>query len=133
GFTIRGEETKSVDMESLCSALGVESVKKVDPYDLTELKSVLVEEINRPESSVIIAEAPCVLHRRREKSSEKPFLIEEETCMGCKTCLQIGCPAIEWQEGENGKGKARINCPLCTGCAVCAQLCKKSAIQRKDE
>jgi indolepyruvate ferredoxin oxidoreductase alpha subunit len=133
GFTIRGEETKSVDIESLCSALGVDSVKKVDPYDLAQLKSVLVEEINRPEPSVIIAEAPCVLHRRREKASEGPFSIEEETCVGCKTCLQIGCPAIEWQEGENGKGKARINHPLCTGCSLCAQLCKKTAILRKDE
>jgi indolepyruvate ferredoxin oxidoreductase alpha subunit len=133
GFTIRGEETKSVDMRTLCSALGVTSVKKVNPYDLTELKSVLAEEINRPEPSVIIAEAPCVLHRWREKSSEGPFMIEEDTCVGCKTCLQVGCPAIEWQEGENGKGKASINKPLCTGCAVCAQLCKKTAIQRKDE
>ena len=133
GFTIRGEATKSVDMETLCRALGVTSVKKVNPYDLTEITSVLAEEINRPDPSVIIAEAPCVLHRRREKSSEGPFMIEENTCVGCKTCLQIGCPAIEWQEGENGKGKARINHPLCTGCAVCAQLCKKTAIQREHE
>ena len=133
GFTIRGEETKSVDIASLCSALGVDSVNKVNPYNLDEIRSVLTEEISRPEPSVIIAEAPCVLHRRREKFSEGPFMIEENTCVGCKTCLQVGCPAIEWQEGENGKGKARIIYPLCTGCAVCAQLCKKTAIQRKDE
>ena len=41
GFTIRGEETKSVDIASLCSALGVDSVKKVNPFNLDEIKSVL--------------------------------------------------------------------------------------------
>jgi len=133
GYTIRGEMTKSVDISSLCSALGVDHVTKVNPYDLEQLDSVLKEEINRPEPSVIIAEAPCILHRRGGKPSEKPLMVNENKCVGCKTCLQIGCPAIEWRKEEENEGKAFINQVLCTGCNLCAQICKKAALTGESE
>lgn len=133
GYTVRGEKTKSVDIGSLCSALGVDHVVKVDPSDLKELDSVLKEEIHRQEPSVIIAEAPCVLHRRDKKPSEKPLMVNESTCVGCKACLQIGCPAIEWRKEENNKGKSFINQVLCVGCKICAQICKKDAITGGNE
>jgi len=132
GYTIRGEETKSVDISTLCSALGVDHVKKVNPYDLEQLDSVLKEEIHRPEASVIIAEAPCVLQRRDKKPLGKPLMVDESKCSGCKTCLQIGCPAIEWRKGENKKGKSFINQVLCVGCDMCAQICKEDAITREN-
>ena len=37
---------------------------------------------------------------------------------GCKSCLRIGCPAI-----ENIGGTIRINKELCVACGVCKQLC----------
>ena len=127
GYTLRGEETKSTDYESLCSALGIEHVVRVNPYDLKQIETVLKEEINRPEPSVILSDAPCVLYRRGKKPGDRPLKVIEADCVGCKACLQIGCPAIEWHKQEKG-GKAFINQVLCTGCSVCAQLCNAGAI-----
>jgi indolepyruvate ferredoxin oxidoreductase alpha subunit len=133
GYTIRGEETRKVDLASLCGALGVDQVRKVNPYDLQELALIISEEINRPQPSVIIAEAPCVLHPTARRSSDGTCMVNAETCVGCRGCLQLGCPAIEWRPGENKSGKACISDNLCTGCSVCAQVCPKTAIIREHE
>ncbi len=130
GYTLMGEPTKSVDYRALSSALGIDHVCTVNPYDLQELERVITAEINRPEPSVIVSEAPCVLHRRDKTSREAPFAVAAEECIGCKACLQIGCPAIEWRPGEP-RGTAFINPALCNGCTVCAQVCKKDAIRQQ--
>ncbi len=128
GRTVQGEKTKKVDLASLCGALGIDHVRKVNPYDLDGLAAVLQEETARPEPSVIIAEAPCVLLRKGGPPPESLFMVHEETCVGCRGCLQLGCPAIEWKPGENKSGKSHINESLCVGCALCAQVCPKEAI-----
>ncbi len=128
GRTVQGEKTKKVDLASLCGALGIDHVRKVNPYDLDGLAAALQEETARPEPSVIIAEAPCVLLRKGGPPPESLFMVHEETCVGCRGCLQLGCPAIEWIPGENKSGKSHINESLCVGCALCAQVCPKEAI-----
>lgn len=130
GFTLMGKPAKQLDYGVLCRALGIEHVRTVNPYDLDQVKNVIEEEVNRPEASVILAQAPCVLHRREFKGPGQAFRVDAEACIGCKACLQIGCPAIEWHSDEGAKGTAFINA-LCTGCTVCAQICKKSAIKAK--
>lgn len=128
GFTLMGKPAKQLNYEVLCRALGIDHVRTVNPYDLNQVQAVIQEEVNRPEASVIIAQAPCVLHRREFKSPGPVYTINPEACIGCRACLQIGCPAIEWQPDEGKKGTAYIN-GLCTGCGVCAQICKKTAIE----
>ncbi len=83
-----------------------------------------------PEPSVVITNRPCVLIKREGIfTSGAPLTIDQENCSGCKACLKIGCPAIEWQPGADaGKGKACIDPNLCNGCQVCGQLCKFDAI-----
>jgi len=133
GFTIRGEKTKKVDLAALCGALGVDHVRKVNPYNLDELAAALTEETGRPEPSVIITEAPCVLLRKGSKAAAALFMVHEETCVGCRGCLQLGCPAIEWRPLDAKSGKSHINESLCVGCALCAQVCPKEAIVKTDE
>jgi indolepyruvate ferredoxin oxidoreductase alpha subunit len=58
------------------------------------------------------------------------LIVEVDKCTGCRACLKIGCPAIEWRPGGGKKGKAYIDPLLCTGCDVCRQLCKFEAIGR---
>jgi indolepyruvate ferredoxin oxidoreductase alpha subunit len=128
GFTLMGQPAKQVNLEMLCRALGIEHVRKINPYDLAQVKSVVQEEVNRPEASVILSEAPCVLHRREFKPAGPPLTVDQSACVGCRACLQIGCPALEWHT-DGDKGTAFITRGLCTGCTVCAQICKKEAIR----
>jgi len=137
GYTAKGEATSMVDYEQIVRSLGVKHVRKVNPYDLLRTMETIREESNRDDASVVITEnAPCLLHRREKNSFKHPyFVVEEEFCRGCKQCLDIGCPAISWQEeegvtrdGKKRKGRVVINKPQCPGCGLCAQVCKFDAI-----
>jgi indolepyruvate ferredoxin oxidoreductase alpha subunit len=130
GYTLMGEEAFQVDFPSLVRALGVRHVRSVDPYDIDETRRAIEEEMNRPEPSVIITNRPCVLIKRPGifKRGE-PVLVDQDVCKGCKACVKLGCPAIVWQTGSDGKGKAFIEPLLCSGCDVCVQLCKFMAIK----
>ena len=139
GFTLQGEEAFQVDLVKLAKALGVKHVKVVNPYQLAATERVIKREIQRPEPSVIIARAPCVLSRRERAVTGKAFFVNPESCTGCRACLRLGCPAIEWvkEEGMNAKGKKRkgrafIDRFLCNGCTLCEQICKWGAIKESN-
>ncbi len=133
GFTLMDEPTNRIDFPLLCKALGVKHIRVINPLDLDQTRRVLQEEMNRPEPSVIITDKPCVLVKREGVFQKGPlYTVEVEKCTGCRACLKIGCPAIEWRPAGDGtrKGKAFIDPLLCTGCDVCRQLCKFDAIGR---
>ena len=121
GYNIKGDPAAAVDLEALCKAVGIRRVTVVDPYDLKEVTRVLKEELAAEEPSVIISRRPCALLKYVK---HKPALhVEPEKCIGCKSCLGIGCPAISLREG-----KAVIDGTQCVGCGVCTSLCPKGAI-----
>ncbi len=128
GHTLMGEPTKRVNFFDLCRALGVESVREADPYDFEVLQTMIKEEIARPGPSVIITNRSCVLMPKR--IAETPYTVLADVCDGCSACFRIGCPAIAASEEktEDGKNKAIIDPLLCTGCSLCAQVCKPEAI-----
>jgi len=139
GFTARGEPTHMVDYEELGKALGVKSIRKINPYNIQQTMEVVKEEMEKDEPSLIICEnSPCIMLRRAkplEKFAHPVYVINKEKCRGCKMCLEIGCPAISWEEGEGmtvdghkRKGTVFINKDICVGCEVCAQICKFDAI-----
>ncbi|HET6420311.1 MAG TPA: indolepyruvate ferredoxin oxidoreductase subunit alpha [Geobacteraceae bacterium] len=130
GYTLTGEETFQVDFSSLVRSLGVKNIRAIDPYNLEETEKAITEEMNRPEPSVIITSRPCVLIKRPGVFKRgAPLEIDPEICKGCRECVKLGCPAIVWQTGSGGKGKAFIDTLLCGGCDVCTQLCKFMAIR----
>ena len=130
GYTLSGKPATEVDLAALCRVLGIRHVQVVDPNDLAATRQALTEEMARPEPSVIITSRPCCLIKDVERFTPGPVLtIDQERCTGCRACLRLGCPAIEWQPAPDGKkGKARIDPLLCNGCTVCRQLCKFDAI-----
>jgi indolepyruvate ferredoxin oxidoreductase, alpha subunit len=131
GYTLMNDPTHSVDLPAICKALGVRHVRTINPFDLQETRSVIQEEMNRDEPSVIITDKPCVLVKREGVFTRGPLLkVDEQTCSGCRACLKLGCPAIEWRPNDGKIGKAFINPLLCTGCDVCRQLCSFDAIGR---
>ncbi len=128
GFTLMGEPTRSVNFVELAKALGVESVHEVDPYDYKGMLDTIEAEIGRPGPSVIITNRPCVLMPKR--IMDRPFMVVAEDCNGCSACFRIGCPAIapSKEMTKHNRPKAVIDPVLCTGCTLCAQVCKPEAI-----
>ena len=126
GFNLKGDPCTKIDLESLCKAVGIRRVRVVDPYDLAQCDTVLKEELAADEPSVIISRRPCALLKYVKHN--KPVVIDSAKCVGCKSCMKIGCPAISM-----ANGKAVIDNTLCTGCGVCTQLCKLGAISNSKE
>jgi indolepyruvate ferredoxin oxidoreductase alpha subunit len=143
GMTLQGNPGAVVDIEAVCRAVGVKHVYSVDPHDMPSTEKVLKREVNRPEPSVIITKYPCVLLPEMKKRRDKPlYYVITEKCTGCRACLKLGCPAIEWvpltedeaaEQGfrEKQKGYSRINPVLCDGCRQCFHVCKFKAIKKK--
>ncbi|HET6580486.1 MAG TPA: indolepyruvate ferredoxin oxidoreductase subunit alpha [Methanoregula sp.] len=125
GITACGAESPAVSLEALCRACGVSFVESVNPYDITGMVTVLEEAKKRKGVKVIIAKQMCVISARRAGIKRGRYRVNPEICTGCGTCVRFGCPAIEFTDE-----KALVN-DLCSGCAVCAQLCPTGAIVRE--
>lgn len=126
GKNLRGEPAGKIDLEALCRALGFNRVTVVDPYNLAEVDRVLKEELAVKEPSIIISRRPCVMIKGTVHKA--PLSVKEDKCVGCKACMQIGCPAVAF----HGK-KAAIDPTLCIGCEVCTQMCKFGALVGNEE
>ena len=126
GYTIRGEETRQVNLLALCRSLGIEHVVVADPFDLKEFERVVREETERDEVSVIIAQRPCALLKRFKYTGK--CVINSEKCKKCKLCMKLGCPAIS--VGEDGA--VRIDETQCCGCGLCINICPFGAIEKED-
>ena len=126
GFNLKGDPASKVDLEALCRAIGINSVRVVDPYNIAECEAVIKEELAKEEPSVIISRRPCALLKYVKYKS--PVTVSADKCKSCKMCMKIGCPAISMVDG-----KAVIDATLCTGCGVCTQLCKFGAMQEAEK
>ena len=126
GKTLKGDPAAKIDLEALCRAVGIGRVRVVDPNDLKATEAAVKEELAADEPSVIIARRPCALLKYVKHAA--PLCVDREACKSCKACMRIGCPAISMVEG-----KAIIDATLCTGCGVCAQLCKFGALNGEDK
>jgi len=143
GYTIRGEKTHKIDFAGLGCALGIENPRKVNPWDMEETEKVIREEIEKDIPSLIISEGPCMFVRRVIKKFNKPLVVDSTKCLGCKACINLGCPAISYQpvegemaltaDGKKRKGISYIDPTLCPGCHLCFQVCKFGAIQTQEE
>ena len=122
GYNIKGDPAGKIDLESLVRAMGIRRVRVVDPYNLAECDAAVKEELAAEEPSVIISRRPCALLKYVKHKA--PLKTDPQKCIGCKSCMRIGCPAISMKDG-----KARVDDTLCVGCGICTQLCPKDAFE----
>ncbi|MHB1340147.1 MAG: indolepyruvate ferredoxin oxidoreductase subunit alpha [Coriobacteriia bacterium] len=121
GITISGADAPQLDLVGLVTALGVSSVRTVDPFDLDATLAALKDATAEDGLSVIVAKGPCAL---LVKSTADPYAVDEELCTKCGACIRIGCPAIM----KAPSGQAVIDASVCVGCEQCVQVCRFSAI-----
>ena len=122
GFNLKGDPCAKIDLETLCRAVGIKRVRVVDPYDLKQCDEALKEELAAAEPSVIISRRPCALLKYVKHKA--PLTVDNDKCVGCKSCMKIGCPAISMVGG-----KAKVDATQCVGCGVCQQLCRLDALK----
>ncbi len=123
GKTIRGEATKQIDLELLCKAVGIDSVRIADPFDVKDFEQVVKEEVAKDEPSVIIAQRPCALLKSVKYTGH---CVITDKCRNCKQCLKAGCPAISAKNG-----KPFIDITQCNGCELCTHICPFDAIVKE--
>ena len=123
GLNIKGDPAGKINLENLCRAMGFNRVRVVDPYNLKECEDALKEELAADEASVIISRRPCAL--LKYVKHKVPLKVDNNKCVGCKSCMKIGCPALSIKDKH-----ARVDSTLCVGCGVCEQLCKFNAFMR---
>ncbi len=127
GFTLKGEPVRGLLPEKICEAAGVDPahIRIADPNNVRELQAILKEELAHPAPSVVIVRRPCALLKYVKK--DKVCVINPDTCIGCKACMAIGCPAISL----SSDGKPTVDTTLCTGCELCTHMCRVGAIETK--
>ena len=113
-----------VSIETVVRGIGVSHVTTIKPYKVKKSFEAIREALNYKGVSVVIAEEMCVLYAKQLKlAKEKPFEVTGK-CKNHRNCLnEIACPAFHiWND------QVKIDPDLCTGCAVCAQICPENAI-----
>jgi indolepyruvate ferredoxin oxidoreductase alpha subunit len=135
GSTLMGQPTRAVEFEDLARAMGIERVHTVDPYDLRAFEDTLRDALEGEGPAVVISRRECALlpSARRQWMA---LVVDAERCNGCGLCFQVGCPAVvqsDQVDERTHRAKAWIDPLLCTGCEICAQVCVRRAIPRREQ
>ncbi len=131
GLTIKGDPTTAVDLEALARAIGINRIAVVDPFDIENTRKAIETELSFEEPSLVISRRPCALLKNVKHNP--PLKVDTEKCVGCKSCLKVGCPAISVKKQEDGKFKATVDANMCLGCGVCAAACRLGALKGGNE
>ncbi len=125
GLDIRLQPAPTLDLEALCAAIGVRSIRVVDPADTFASQKVLAEELAKPEVSVVIARRPCALIPTG-KGTERA-VVDYEKCTKCGACLRLMCPALT----PGADGKPVVDPDTCNGCGLCIGVCRFGALGKE--
>ncbi len=123
GFTLSGSPAREAQLADVARALGIEMVRTVDPFNLSEVREAIEAAMSNPGPSVIIARGPCALLKRLQVK-RPAYAVDQETCRKCRACLRAACPALYVEDGN-----VQIDADVCLGCGVCSQVCQFDSIR----
>jgi indolepyruvate ferredoxin oxidoreductase alpha subunit len=129
-----GEIAAKIDIPTVCRALGA-NVQICDPFDIVESRKTLLELLDRKGVNVLVMKQSCALSPEKKAQKKYDVAVDESVCVGescgCnRMCTRIfACPGLVW---DKEKGKARIDDVMCAGCGVCAAVCPRGAIMKKE-
>ena len=124
-------------IDEACRGAGVKWLRTVSTYNIQEMKIVLREALQSPESGlkVIIAEGECMLNRQRRikpllkqaissgrRTLRARYYVDEDTCTGDHACIRLsGCPSLTIKENPDPLREDPITYidNSCVGCGVC--------------
>jgi len=128
--TLAGATSTPVDLPGICRALGVRHIQIVDPYDYQSCLDALKAGLAFDGPAVIITDRPCMLFPRKI-AGDGYYEVDEDICTACQQCMKLGCPSLHHTDAVVKKRhKVAIDASTCTGCSLCAQLCKPGAITK---
>ena len=114
-----------VSIEQVVRAVGVEHVSMISPYKVKKSIEAVREALSQEGVSVVISREDCVLFAKGAKRKKTRAFAVTNACKNHRDCINdLGCPAFYLE-----MDRVRINPELCTGCAVCAQVCPENAIR----
>lgn len=127
GYTLQGDMAAAIKIEDVLRAYGYQNIIIVDPQDLTAMQKAVDDALASEVPAAIITRRPCLLIKRMKHDIGK-CVVDTSKCIGCRKCLQVGCPAVMVKDR-----KSCIDPIQCVGCTVCAQVCPVGAISRKED
>jgi indolepyruvate ferredoxin oxidoreductase alpha subunit len=124
-----------VDIEEVCRGFGA-PVVTADPFDIKDTQAKLLSIMEAPPGvKVLVLRQSCALSPEKKGKKQFEMEVDEKLCLGescgCnRLCSKaFRCPALIWDKGVQ---KARVDSVLCAGCGVCASVCPKGAIQKRE-
>ena len=127
GYTLQGDMAAAIKIEDVLRAYGYQNIIIVDPQDLTAMQKAVDDALASEVPAAIITRRPCLLIKRMKHDIGR-CVVDSSKCIGCRKCLQVGCPAVMVKDR-----KSCIDPTQCVGCTVCAQVCPVGAISRKED
>ena len=127
GYALQGDMAAAIKIEDVLRAYGYQNIIIVDPQDLTAMQKAVDDALASEVPAAIITRRPCLLIKRMKHDIGK-CVVDTSKCIGCRKCLQVGCPAVMVKDR-----KSCIDPTQCVGCTVCAQVCPVGAISRKED
>jgi indolepyruvate ferredoxin oxidoreductase alpha subunit len=135
-LTPEGRQAPRVSLEAVVRGCGVERVVTVQPLQVKKTIARVREVVTDGERQgvrVIVSKAPCPLFERRFSGKTQKVVFQVcEDCDLCRRCLSdLGCPAFTYREDAESGASITIDEMLCSGCAVCSQICHAVKAKRK--
>jgi indolepyruvate ferredoxin oxidoreductase alpha subunit len=137
-LTPQGKVEPKVNIEAVVRGFGIRKIATVNPLQVKKTQETLQQMrdgLSTPGVSVLISKSPCPLFENRMlRKTQKVVFEVDSSCDLCKSCLEeLGCPAFVWEGAGEPQECIQINPALCSGCTVCAQVCKSIKPRRIDQ